>query len=75
MQESGHKLFAVNHSENRKKLTQIRESSKIRKFKQDFNAEMDNDHGYENTRTIEIDQTPLHPIERPNGYYEGGFTI
>ena len=36
---------------------------------------MDNDHGYENTETIEIDQTPLHPIERPNGYYEGGFTI
>ena len=35
---------------------------------------MENNHGYENTETLEIDDTPIFPIERPNGYYEGGFS-
>ena len=35
---------------------------------------MDNNHGYENTETMQIDDTPIFPIERPNGYYEGGFS-
>jgi len=32
---------------------------------------MDNNHGYQNTERMEVDDTPLFPIERPDGYYEG----
>ena len=35
---------------------------------------MDNDHGYQNTEKMEVDDTPLFPIQRPDGYYEGWFS-
>ena len=38
-------------------------------------AEMDNNYGYQNTEKMEVDDTPLFPVERPDGYYEGGFSM
>ena len=36
---------------------------------------MDNNYGYQNTEKMEVDDTPLFPVERPDGYYEGGFSM
>ena len=35
---------------------------------------MDNNHAYQNTEKMEIDDIPMFPIERPDGYYEGWFS-
>ena len=32
---------------------------------------MDNNHSYKNTEKMEVDDTPMFPVERPDGYYEG----
>ena len=35
---------------------------------------MDNNHSYSNTENMEVDNTHLFPVERTDGYYEGGFS-
>ena len=34
----------------------------------------DDNHGYQNTENMEVDNTPLFPVERPDGYHEGWFS-